>query len=173
MDKLQETRVYGVPKMAWSGEEVAKWIRNISSESIQPNGVDLTVSEIYEVAEKGFLGVKDRVIPSYKLLEGDSWSLKPGAYIVRYSEWIRIPPNAIGIVLPRSSLLRMGATIFSALWDSGYEGRGIGLLHVFNPFGIKIEKGARIAQIILISARSSGEYKGIWKGEGKNALETK
>ena len=151
----------------WSGDEVFKWLMNANPENIQPNGVDLTVSEVYEITEMGQLRKESRKIPEYKVLKGEKWSLKPGGYVIRYGEWIKIPLNAVGLVLPRSSLLRMGATIYTALWDSGYEGRGIGLLQVFNPHGILLEKGSRIAQLIFISARSYGEYKGIWKKEGK------
>jgi len=154
--------------MAWSGKEVSRWIKNISPENIQPNGVDLTVAEVYQFKDVGLLTISKRKIPEYKILDDQIWHLPPGAYLVRYGEYIKIPANAIGIVFPRSSLLRMGATIYTAVWDSGYEGRGVGLLHVFNPHGIKIERGAKIAQIIFISARSSGKYSGIWKGEGKN-----
>ena len=151
--------------MIWSGRETIKWISNVSSEQLQPNGVDLTVSEIYTFDESGVLMKDERRIPKYKALNSKIWFLEKGAYLIRYNEYIRIPPNAIAIVLPRSSLLRMGATIYTALWDSGYEGRGIGLLHVFNPKGIKIERGTRVAQIIFMSARSTGTYTGIWKGE--------
>jgi len=159
-------------KMIWSGEEVAKWISaGVASKQIrvQPNGVDLTVSEIYAFGSEGKLYEEQREMPRYEKLEGIEWLLTSGVYLVRYGEWIKIPPNAIGLVLPRSSLLRMGATIYTAVWDSGYEGRGIGLLHVMNPHGIKLKKGARIAQIIFISARSEKLYEGIWKGEGKES----
>jgi len=151
----------------WLGDKVSKFIEGLKDENIQPNGVDLTVSEIYIVKEAGELTASGRKIPQYELLEGNKWLLKPGAYVVRYGEYIKVPEGAVGIVLPRSSLLRMGATIYSALWDSGYEGRGIGLLSVFNPYGIFLEKGARIAQIIFISAEKGKLYQGIWKGEGK------
>ncbi len=144
-----------------------RWISDISSDQIQPNGIDLTVGNIFTLKGSGLLTRQEREIPEYDELESklNYWYLKQGAYIVRYNEFVRIPNNAVGIVLPRSSLLRMGATIYSALWDSGYEGRGIGLMEVFNPHGIKLGKDARIAQIIFISARSSGKYEGVWKGE--------
>lgn len=151
--------------MIWSGKELTKWISNVGVEQIQPNGIDLTVREIYTFEESGALMRSGRQIPKYRELRSDTWFLDVGAYLVRYNEYIRIPQNAVAIVLPRSSLLRMGATIYTALWDSGYEGRGIGLLQVFNPKGIRLERGARIAQIIFISARSSSVYTGKWKGE--------
>ena len=151
--------------MIWSGKELMKWISNVGAEQIQPNGIDLTIREVYTFEESGALTRSERRIPKYRELKSDTWFLEMGTYLVRYNEYIRIPQNAVAIVLPRSSLLRMGATIYTALWDSGYEGRGIGLLQVFNPKGIKLERGARIAQIIFISARSSGAYRGRWKGE--------
>ena len=151
--------------LIWAGKEILRWISNVDDDQIQPNGIDLTVGRIYKFKGPGLLTRQEREIPEYQELESDYWHLKPGAYIVRYNEFIRIPKNAVGIVLPRSSLLRMGATIYSALWDSGYEGRGIGLLEVFNSHGIRIERNARIAQIIFVSARSSGTYEGVWKGE--------
>lgn len=152
--------------MIWSGKELVKWVSKVNDNQVQPNGIDLTVDEIFTFMEPGSLMRKERRVPRYKELEGEHWFLRPGAYVIRYGEYLRIPINAVGIVFPRSSLLRMGATIYSALWDSGYEGRGIGLLEVFNPRGIELERGARVAQIIFISARSSGKYEGVWKGEG-------
>jgi len=62
----------------------------------------------------------------------------------------------------------MGATIQSALWDPGYEGRGVGLLIVMNPYGIVLEKGARIAQFILMKMTEPPErvYRGSYQHEG-------
>ena len=150
----------------WSGELVASYIRNITNEQIQPAGVDLRVDEIYVFESKGEILKGERRISKLRILNGNKWHLKPGAYLVRYMEEIRIPRNAIGIVLPRSSLLRSGATILTAVWDPGYFGRGIGLLVVFNPNGITLERGARIAQMIFVSAEARREYEGIYKGEG-------
>jgi len=157
--------------MIWSGEEVMKWIKSLLGSRIipQPNGIDLTVAEIYTFASSGKISINSRKLPKYRKLEGTEWHLPPGGYLVRYGEWIKIPPNAVGLVLPRSSLLRMGAMLYTALWDSGYEGRGIGLLHVINPNGIFLEKGTRIAQIIFVSARSEKLYEGMWKGEGTSS----
>ncbi len=154
--------------MVWPGIEVSRYIMTIERKQIQPNGVDLTLGEVYIFQGIGVLG-EERVLPQYKKLEPDGegfFFLKPGAYLVRYGEVVRIPKNAIGLVFPRSSLQRMGATIYTSVWDSGYEGRGVGLLVVFNPNGIRIRKGARICQIIYIEAQASGEYSGKYKYEG-------
>ncbi|MGQ4891741.1 MAG: deoxyuridine 5'-triphosphate nucleotidohydrolase [Candidatus Njordarchaeia archaeon] len=154
--------------MLLSGEEIAKIIANIDQNQIQPSGLDLRVDEIQYLRGKGLLLKNRRELPKYETLalENGKWFLQPGVYIVRYVETIVIPKHAAGIVLPRSSLLRMGATIYTALWDPGYKGKGISLLHVFNPDGLEIERYARIAQLILISAKSSGTYAGKYQYEG-------
>jgi len=152
--------------LIWAGKDVANWIKGIESNQVQPNGVDLTISEIYKFKDRGFLLKDRRKLPDYEVLLGDIWELQPGSYIVRYKELIVIPENAVGIVLPRSSLMRMGVTLYTAVWDSGYEGRGISLLNVLNPYGIVLAKGSRISQIIFIEAKKWKKYEGIFKGEG-------
>jgi len=155
--------------MIWSGQEIAKILQNLKNHQIQPCGIDLTIDNVTKLKEVGEITQHEVKLPTYEdipLLEDNKWYLEPGPYIIRYEQIIKIPENAAGIVLPRSSLLRMGANIFTALWDPGYEGRGISLLYVFNKHGIRIEKGARVAQLILIDARSSGKYSGRYQKEG-------
>ena len=154
--------------MIWSGDRVARYVEISDESQIQPNGVDLSVGEVYEFKSGGLLG-KKRELPEYRLIEPGNngiYMLSPGPYLVRYKEVVRIPSNAIGLVFPRSSLQRIGATIYTSVWDSGYEGRGVGLMVVFNPNGIRLERGAKICQIIFIDAKSSSLYSGVYKYEG-------
>ena len=92
--------------------------------------------------------------------------LSPGGYLVRYNEVVEVPEGALGIILPRSSLMRSGATLFSAVWDPGYRGRGQGLLAVYNP--VRIYRNARVCQIFFIrlEGKSSRLYDGEYQGEG-------
>jgi dUTP pyrophosphatase len=93
--------------------------------------------------------------------------LEPGAYIAKYNEIVEVPKDALGIVLPRSSMMRSGATVCSAVWDPGYCGRGLGLMQVMNP--IKLYRNARICQIFFIRLEGLSErlYNGKYQGEGK------
>jgi dUTP pyrophosphatase len=43
----------------------------------------------------------------------------------------------------------MGVHVPTAVWDAGYQGRGEGLLVVANTAGVRIEHGARIAQLVV------------------------
>lgn len=129
-------------------------------------GFDLTVKEIMKLEDGGTLDFDNskRLVPNHELLKktDDAWILKPGGYLVRYNEIVEVPFDVVGIVLPRSSLMRCGATIFSAVWDPGYKGRGVGLMVTYAE--IKIHQNTRIAQLMFIKTTEktktgySGEY---------------
>ena len=132
-------------------------------------GFDLTAQDIMKLEDGGIIDFdnSNRQIPDHKEIEpiDNKWILKPGGYLVRYNEVIQVPLNAIGIVLPRSTLMRIGATLCSAVWDPGYKGRGIGLLIVNAK--ITVHVGARIAQIIFINTQDKLEkgYSGTYQNE--------
>ncbi len=137
---------------------------------LQPAGVDLTVDEVMELLGEGELDFSNqhRRLPEHKPLAFGEGKLRlaPGAYLVRYREEVAIPPDALGLILPRSSLMRMGAVLHSAVWDPGYRGRGVGLMAVFHP--LTLHQGARIGQLILIRLACDPErlYQGSYQGEG-------
>ena len=132
-------------------------------------GFDLTAKELMLLDDGGVVDFdnSNRVIPDHTILplHEDKWILEPGGYLVRYNEVVNVPLDAIGIVLPRSTLMRIGATLCSAVWDPGYNGRGIGLLIVNAK--ITLYKGARIAQIIFIKTQKKLEegYTGTYQNE--------
>ena len=137
---------------------------------IQPNGIDLRVGKIFKIngEDENDMGVldfdnKERKYPSYDEIKLPS-VLHPDSYIVQYAETVEIPKNAMAQVFMRSSLQRMGAFLFTSVYDSGYVGKGVGLLILTRP--ITILPDARIGQIVFHDAKSSSVYEGIHKGEG-------
>ncbi|NHJ85306.1 MAG: deoxyuridine 5'-triphosphate nucleotidohydrolase [Asgard group archaeon] len=137
----------------------------------QVNGFDLSIKEIFEFKSAGEIDFDNskRKLPDYEpvpLVNNDYWLLEPGSYVIRYNEVVTVPLNAVGIIQPRSTLLRMGGTVIGAIWDSGYSGRGQGLLQLANK--TKVYKNARVAQIIfLISEHVSEGYQGTYQNEAK------
>ncbi len=97
--------------------------------------------------------------------DGASIWLVPGGYLATYNEEIAVPADCAGLVVPRSSLMRCGATLHSALWDPGYRGRGQGLLSVYSP--LELLPDARIGQFVLMRLeQAAGElYSGTYQGE--------
>jgi deoxycytidine triphosphate deaminase len=86
------------------------------------------------------------------------YHLDPGGYVVRYADTVRIPEDHVGFLYPRSSLLRNSCMLDTAVWDAGYEGVGEGLLEVYHP--VELERGARIAQLVLAAAAHADTYDG-------------
>ncbi len=137
---------------------------------IQPNGFDLTLREIMVFDGPGQIDFSNthRQIPFAKPLEfsQDGWvTLKPGIYLVTTNEYIKLPKDIMALAFTRTSLLRMGAYTVHGVWDAGFEGRSQFPLIVHNPYGIKLQKNARIAQIVFlkINEEVENEYQGIYK----------
>ena len=142
---------------------------------LEPNGLELSLGSVWRMAGYGSLpapGQGERAFPDYYAIKPDRnewWHLDPGPYKVIYNEYVRIPANLCALARPRSSLLRMGAWIGTALWDSGYEGRSESLLVVENPAGIRLQQGARLIQLLFFTlGKDAGKtYTGRYKGENK------
>ncbi|MDQ3854871.1 MAG: deoxyuridine 5'-triphosphate nucleotidohydrolase [Chloroflexota bacterium] len=129
----------------------------------QPNGVELTLARIDRFAGSGTLAFdnSERQLPATEEVPFDSegwvW-LPPGAYKVGFNELVRVPADRFAIARPRSSLLRMGVSLPSALWDSGYNGRGEGLLVVHNPHGLRVRRNARLVQLVFFTLSAPVEH---------------
>lgn len=145
--------------MVIPGQRMKKYnviIENIINEiQIQPAGIELTLREVEKFEDTGYIDLTNikRKISKSTPLQFDSNGkifLPQGAYKVRFNEVVSVPADMVGIGLPRSSLLRSGATILSAVWDPGYKGRSESLLVVFNPHGIVLERNARLMQLLFI-----------------------
>jgi len=148
-----------------SGQFVADHVDDIDEEQVQPNGVDLTVSAVFEQVTPGHIGQDGKTVGDRRERDPENsvYRLTPGGYVVRYSEHITIPADHVGFLYPRSSLLRNSCMLDTAVWDAGYEGRGEGLLKVHHE--VELERGARIAQFVLARADHEATYDGSYQGE--------
>jgi len=140
-------------------------------EQVQPNGIDLTLREVTLLQSSGKIAVENsqrRVSDLAPLVfDGlDFIQLMPGAYIITYNEIVRLPKNVMAFALPRSSLLRCGVTVHTAVWDAGYHGRAQSLMVVYNPQGVSLQKNARIVQLVffLLTQETEG-YQGTYQRE--------
>jgi dUTP pyrophosphatase len=138
---------------------------------LQPNGIDLTLRQIALTQSSGKIATEDsqRLVPELAPLVFDGLGfidLVPGAYIITYNEIVHLPKDIMALARPRSSLLRCGVTVGTAVWDAGYSGRSQSLMVVYNPQGFRLQQNARIAQLIFLrlSQKTQG-YKGAYQGE--------
>jgi dUTP pyrophosphatase len=139
---------------------------------VQINGVELTLKEVEWFVSEGCIGFdnQDRRLARTKRLKfgTDDWLfLTSGVYKVIFNEIVHIPDNICAIAMPRSSLLRCGVTIETAVWDSGYTGRSEAMLIVYNSYGFRIKKNARLIQLMFFKLPKpvSSGYTGRYHGE--------
>ena len=139
---------------------------------IQPNGFEMTVSEIYELEGAGAVDFDNsgRKTPTKKMLpfSENGWvHLNPGIYSVTLNETVHIPSDIGAIALHRSSLVRSGVVLGTAVWDAGYSGRSECLIIVHNPAGFDIQKNARIMQLLFFRLGTDVNqlYSGIYQNE--------
>jgi dUTP pyrophosphatase len=143
-----------------------------AQQQVQPNGIDLTLKEIALLSSLGTLGPgnESRTLSSTSPLVFDGMGrvdLLPGCYLVTYNEVVNLPRNIMALAMPRSSLLRCGISIHSAVWDAGYSGRSQSLMVVYNPQGFRLYRTARIVQMVffLLSHEVAQGYQGMFQGE--------
>ncbi len=141
------------------------------AEQLQPNGCDLTLREIALLQSPGQIAVSNsqRLLSSLAPLMFDGLGfidLPAGIYSITYNETLHLPRNVMALATPRSSLLRCGVTINTAVWDAGYSGRSQSLMVVYNTHGFRLQRNARILQLVFfhLSKQTEG-YQGTYQGE--------
>jgi len=140
-------------------------------EQVQLNGVDLTLREVALLQSSGKIAVEDsqRLVSDLAPLVFDGLGfidLMAGAYIITYNEIVHLPKNVMALATPRSSLLRCGVTVNTAVWDAGYSGRSQSLMIVYNPQGFRLQRNARIVQLVFLELTQETEgYQGVYQRE--------
>ena len=140
-------------------------------EQLQPNGFDLTLRELAMLDSSGQIAVENsgRILPALAPLVFDGIGfidLIAGIYLVTYNEVVNLPRNVMALARPRSSLLRCGVSIDTAVWDAGYRGRSQSLMVVYNSRGIRLQKNARVAQLVFMKLSGETEgYRGVFQNE--------
>ena len=139
---------------------------------LQPNGFDLTLREVDSMTSPGSMGSEpdQRALSATESMEfgPDGWlQLDTGPYLVTFNEVVNLPLNLMALGRTRSSLLRSGVSIHTAVWDAGYRGRSQALLVVHNYQGYRVQRDARIVQLVFLSLslEVSQGYQGRFLGE--------
>lgn len=138
---------------------------------VQPNGIDITLRQVAMLQSPGKMAVADnqRVVSDLAPLAFDGLGfieLMPGAYVITYNEIVHLPRNVMAISAPRSSLLRCGVAVHNAVWDAGYSGRAQSLLVVYNQRGFRLQKNARVVQLVFFRlTQETDGYQGAYQRE--------
>ena len=142
------------------------------AEQVQPNGFDLTLMELGELTSAGSMGrgpdQRELSLVNKIQSEQDGWlRLPPGTYLITFREIVHLPLNLMALGRPRSSLLRSGVSVHTAVWDAGYRGRSQAMLLVGNPLGYSVQLGARLMQLVFfrLAQPTSEGYQGRYREE--------
>ena len=157
-------------------EYLKKMYPNRDKKDYQPSGMDLRLGKVYRIGRsKSMPGLYDgrKILPKHKevrknvftvyddgkiLKEIEGWELHPGtAYICEVDKQIKIGDNNAQFYLPRSSLLRAGVNVYTALGDLGYNGHLAFLVINHGVQDFFIEEGERFAQLIDFEVRGGNE----------------
>ena len=141
-------------------------------EQLQPNGFDLTLREVRRMTSDGGMGAgpDQRELAETESMQFDAegWlRLSPGPYLLTFNEVLNLPLDLTVLGFPRSSLLRSGVTLHSAVGDAGYRGRPQALMVVHNPNGYRVQRDARLWQLVFfqLARPVSQGYQGRFWGE--------
>ncbi|MGA9098337.1 MAG: deoxyuridine 5'-triphosphate nucleotidohydrolase [Methanotrichaceae archaeon] len=157
-----------------TGAEAIGLVESMIDPEVQTQmcGIELTLARVECFRSTGALAYdnKERQLPKTELLEFDEsdWiMLGQGSYLVTFNEIVEVPKDIAALARPRSSLLRSGATLETALWDPGYRGRSQSLLVVYNPHGLRLKKNARLMQLVFfrLGRATDRTYSGVYQNE--------
>lgn len=153
--------------------ELRKLYPGLDEEQYQPAGIDLKLGNVKILNNtKDVYGIVggEKQLPEQKEIEENAvkvgatklevgFMLEPHhSYIATVKSKIKIPLNIVQLYLPRSSLLRAGVDVRTAVGDPGFNGYLSFLMinHNDKPFFIK--KGERFVQMVCM--RLDGDTNG-------------
>jgi deoxycytidine triphosphate deaminase len=131
-------------------------------------GYDLTLKSIKKVSggvvmqDKTTIADYTEVTPSVNNDGKFIFKLEPGTYSLTFEQGCKLPNNMTAFIRHRSSMLRCGAIITSGVFDPGFEVDEMGSIMIVTESMI-VEKGARVAQIIMFENNEAELYNGQWQ----------
>jgi len=135
-------------------------------------GIDLSLASVHQCAGGSVVYKEKTHIQSEffhevatKEVDGrECWVLEKGTYAITFNEGCKLPANAAGFILHRSSLYRTGTSIVSPVWDPGFETNQMGTVMIVN-IKLIVEKNARVAQMLIHTTDENADlYDGQWQG---------
>ena len=143
--------------------KITKEFKNTNPEDIRGSSVDLSISEKAKIPKKDIVIDLFDGKPSDEEIDGffeeielaKGYELKPNSFFyTSTTEYIKIPQNMCGIILPRSTFARIGLLLPNSMYaNPGYEGHLPLIIHNNSPFTIKIPPYYKVAQLLLCEVK--------------------
>ncbi len=152
------------------GEELLRRVfPGLEEDQYQPAGIDLRLRRVFRLrGEAGLLRGDEKRLPEYREVEpeGGEYRLDPGEpYVLELAPKLEIPEDTVALFFPRSTLIRSGVAVHTAVGDPGFRGhiRVLAVNHHREPY--RLARGERVVQAVFIKAKGAGTYSGDY-GEG-------
>ena len=128
-------------------------------------GYDLTLKGVKQInggmvlADKTIVEDYTEIFPTQGSTGKYLYKLEPGTYSLTFEQGCKLDNTHTAFVRHRSSVLRCGGIITSGVYDPGFEVDEMGAVLIATR-SITIEKGARVAQIIMMENNPAELYDG-------------
>jgi len=161
--------VFGVEMFINSATILNKFVQLNGFGAPAQIGIDLTLKSVNKV-HGGKLSIHGlELYKTYTPIDlnyDNYFVLSQGSYSLEFHQGIHLDDSHFGFVIHRSSINRLGARIFSAVYDPGFYCNTMGaFLQVIVP-KIEIQYGARVAQLLVGQCESvHSKYDGNYQGE--------
>ena len=151
--------------MYLNAHEIDLLIKTVKGKKAQV-GIDLTLKNVKQINGGSLLKDETKLnkylelTPSVNSDGKFGWMLVAGhSYSVTFDQGIELGHDQMGFIRHRSSLLRMGWTCTSGVYDPSFKVDEMGAV-IAGTNNIFIEQGARIAQIIVSKCHDADPYRG-------------
>jgi deoxycytidine triphosphate deaminase len=145
-------------------------------ELLQTNGKGAKAQVGYDLTLKGVKKINGGMVLSDKtevdqytevspIVSGTGkflYKLEPGTYSLTFEQGVKLDNNHTAFIRHRSSILRCGGIITSGVYDPSFYVDEMGAVLIATQT-IIIEKGARVAQIIIMENNEADAYNGQWQ----------
>ena len=158
--------------MLLNANQISNFIKESATSKRAQVGIDLSVKSIQRVncafnpnipvIYKGKTDIPSNLYKDVLATDG-FYDLYPSVYSVTFNEGISIPANHTAFVIHRSSLYRIGNIIMSPVWDPGFACDNMNTTLIVNT-PMRVEEGARLAQVIFHENYDAEKYDGQWQG---------
>ncbi|WP_168168621.1 deoxyuridine 5'-triphosphate nucleotidohydrolase [Methanopyrus sp. SNP6] len=147
------------------GEHVLRELfPDLDENQYQPAGIDLKLDRVFRLeGQSALLEGDDKRLPEYREVETESgvFELEPNVpYVLELAPELEVPEDTAALFLPRSTLLRSGVSVHTALGDPGFRGkiRVLAVNHHTAPY--RVARGERVVQAVFLRAEDAGRYEG-------------
>ncbi|MBS3060541.1 MAG: dCTP deaminase [DPANN group archaeon] len=130
-------------------------INNYKKKNIQGAAIELRLGSLYK-QDKGTVDILEGKWPDAKeiLIEEKPYTLKPGEFILgKTIESFDVPDDLAALVVPRSTIFRMGIESSTGFVDPGYQGELVVPMKNVGENPILLKHGMAVVKVIFLEVK--------------------